>query len=67
MGIRSLQRFFRPPATVVAHEPDLHQVAIDTLVAKGTPFASRLAMEIERGRQPRIVGDADRRMETRAR
>jgi hypothetical protein len=32
---------------------DLHQLAIDTLMAKGTPFAAGLAQEIDRGRQRR--------------
>jgi hypothetical protein len=35
--------------------PDLHQIAIDTLATKGTPFATALAMEIDRGRQHRAA------------
>jgi hypothetical protein len=46
------QHLFKPRPTL---EPmrDMHQVAIDTLLAKGTPFATGLALEIDRGRKRR--------------
>lgn len=67
MGIRSLQRLFRSQPQQIVPRLDLHQIAIDTLVAKGTPFAAGLAMEIERGRRrgqdnyDRIRADLDHR------
>lgn len=45
--------------------PDLHQVAIESLLAQGTPFATGLAAEIDRGRRrrdsvsgPEVEGEA---------
>ncbi len=51
--MQPLRRLFGPRPRLIAPDRDLHQVAIDTLTAKDTPFAAGLAAEIERGRQRR--------------
>jgi hypothetical protein len=55
-----LMKLFRRTVPRPATQPDLHQIAIDTLMTKGTSFAIGLAQEIDRDRTRKSTHDFER-------